>query len=389
VKGVMRFALEALQANDGDCLLLHYSPAGAPAGGVARCLVLIDGGSRGVYNTVLKPRIDALRGQQPLDLRMVMVSHIDLDHITGIVDLFKVLSDQQQAGTEPFCRIRTLWFNSFEQVHGQTHPAVAAASAASLGGPPIQGLEQWTQAVVASVPQGNQLRKLATDLQVPFNEGAGAPLVTPLATGRRTVPIADGLTFTILAPPKDQLDRLEHDWTKAKTDHPADPAAQTADYLNNTVPNMSSIVVLAEAAVTGQSPKRMLLTGDARGDVILAALDAAGLSTNGRSHFDLLKVQHHGSNHSTTQEFFERVTADRYVISGNGRHGIPHPQALGFLSAARRGQPYEVSLTNRVGVDGLQGVLDTFLAQEAAHEPLHAYRFRGEQDLSITVELAS
>jgi len=101
----MRFALEALQANDGDCLLLHYSPATVPAGGLAPVLVLIDGGSRGVYNTVLKPRIDALRGQQPLDLRMVMVSHIDLDHITGIVDLFKVLSDQQQSGAEPFCRM--------------------------------------------------------------------------------------------------------------------------------------------------------------------------------------------------------------------------------------------------------------------------------------------
>ena len=124
---------------------------------------------------------------------------------------------------------RTLWFNSFEQVHGETHPTVAAASAAALGGPPIQGLDEQTQAVVASVPQGNQLRKLATDLQVPFNEGAGAPLVIPLAAGRRTVPIADGLTFTILAPPKDQLDRLEHDWNKAKADHPADPAAQTAD----------------------------------------------------------------------------------------------------------------------------------------------------------------
>lgn len=381
----MKFALEALQANDGDCLLLHYAADGVPAGNVTR--VLIDGGSKGVYNAVLKPRIDALRGQKPLDLRMVMVSHIDLDHITGIVDLFKVLSEQQQAGADPFCQIRTLWFNSFEQVHGEAHPTVVAASAASLGGPQIPGLDEQTQAVVASIPQGNQLRKLATDLLIPFNQGAGAPLVIPLAAGRRTVPIADGLTFTILAPPKSQLDRLEQDWNKAKADNPADPAAQTADYLNNTVPNMSSIVVMAEAAVPGHGSKRMLLTGDARGDVILTALDVAGFSNNGRCHFDLLKVQHHGSNHSTTQDFFERVTADRYVISGNGRHGIPHPDALGWLSAARHGEAYEAFLTNRTGFDGLSPMLDTFLAKEAHDEPLHVYRFRGEQDLSITVDL--
>ena len=90
----MQFALEALQANDGDCLLLHF--AGGAGDAVTR--VLIDGGSRGIYKNVLKPRLDALRGQDPLDLRMVMVSHIDADHITGIVDLFKVLSEQQNAG---------------------------------------------------------------------------------------------------------------------------------------------------------------------------------------------------------------------------------------------------------------------------------------------------
>jgi hypothetical protein len=382
----MRFALEALQANDGDCLLLHF--AGGAGDAVTR--VLIDGGSQGIYKRVLKPRLDALRGQDPLDLRMVMVSHIDADHITGIVDLFKVLSEQQNAGDDPFCRVRTIWFNAFEQVHGAAHPSVAAATAASLGGPMIPGLDEQTQAVVASIPQGNELRRLATDLDVVFNEGAGTPLVMSLAVGARKVPIAPGLTFTILAPPKALLDRLERDWNKAQADNPADPAAQTADYLNNTVPNMSSIVVLAEAAVAGQASRRMLLTGDARGDVILEALSTAGLLDGaGRLHVDLLKVQHHGSNHSTTQDFFERVTADRYVISGNGKHGIPHPEALAFLSAARHGQACEVFLTNRTGVEGLGAMLDTFLATEAHDEPLHVYKFRGEQDLSVTVELGA
>lgn len=380
----MRFALEALQANDGDCLLLHYAGAAASA---PETLVLIDGGSQGIYKSIIKPRLDVLRDGNTLALRMVMVSHIDADHITGIVDLFKALSEQQNSGADPFCDIQTLWFNSFGQIHGDTHPSVATATAASLGGPSIPGLDEQTQAVVARIPQGNALSQLAADLRVAVNQGAGAPLVMPLAAGRRTVPIADGLTFTILAPPQSQLDRLQQDWESAKAANPSDPAAQTADYLNNTVPNMSSIVVLAEAAVAGGGTKRMLLTGDARGDIILAALDAAGLTSGGRLHVDLLKVQHHGSNHSTTQDFFERVTADRYVISGNGKHGIPHPEALGFLSKARHGQAYEAFFTNRVGVEGLGAMFDTFLAKEASDEPLHVYRFRNDPDPSITVEL--
>ena len=93
-------------------------------------------------------------------------------------------------------------------------------------------------------------------------------------------------------------------------------------------------------------------------------------------HVDLLKVQHHGSNHSTTQDFFERVTADRYVISGNGKHDIPHADALGWLSAARRGSPTTVYMTNRKGEEGLESMLTHFLAREAATEPGHRYLFR-------------
>ena len=115
----------------------------------------------------------------------------------------------------------------------------------------------------------------------------------------------------------------------------------------------------------------MLLTGDARGDVLLESLELAGLMSHGRCHVDLLKVQHHCSSHSTTQDFFERVTADRYVISGNGKHDIPHAAALGWLSAARTRQPYDVYLTNRVGILDNKKTLDTFLASEATHEPTH------------------
>lgn len=381
----MRFALEAMQANDGDCLLLHFEPPGAPP-----VRILLDGGSQGIYQSVIKPRIDQLRGQGALDLRMAIVSHIDADHITGILDLFKTLSEMQDDGKDLFCRIRTLWHNAFSDTHGNTPASLeSAAVSASIDGRVIPGLDDFTQAVVASVPQGNQLRGYATHLAVPINQGAGAPVVLAPEQGQLKVIVADGLTFTVLAPHQAQLDRLEQEWNKAKAAHPADPAAQAADYLNNTVPNMSSIVILAKAATAPGVEKQMLLTGDARGDVILDALNVAGLSPSGRCHFDLLKVQHHASSHSTTQDFFERVTADHYVISGNGKMGNPHPDAMRWLSAARHGQPFQAYLTNRTGIGGLGAMFDAFLADEAQREPTHVYRFRQDPALSITVELAS
>ena len=383
----MVFTLEALQANDGDCLLLHYQKTAA----AKPVRILIDGGSAGVYSTVLKPRLDALRAKKPLDLRMVMTSHIDADHITGVLDMFKALAQLREDGEDEFCRIETLWHNSFEKLHGGKPAAEPAATvAASIDGQaPTQGLNSFTAAVVASVPQGNQLRKAAVQLGVPINQGAGGDPVSAPARGKKVVSIADGLTFTVLAPNAVQLNRLVEAFQAAKAEHGSNDAAVGADYLNNTVPNMSSIVVVAEAAAPRGKTLRMLLSGDARGDVLLESLELAGLVKNGTCHFDLMKVQHHGSSHSATQDYFERVTADRYVISGNGKHDIPHPEALGWLSAARHGKPYECYLTNRIGVLKNRAMLDRFLASEKKNEKQHAYFFRKEKELSISVPLAN
>jgi beta-lactamase superfamily II metal-dependent hydrolase len=383
----VKFRLEALQANDGDCLLLHYQ-----RDGVAKpTRVLIDGGSNGVYLSILKKHIDRLRGEEPFDLRMAMVSHIDADHITGMLDLFRALEKQQDDGEDRFCSIATLWHNSFEKLHGgKKAVAQSAAVTASLDGVvPPNGLDEFVAAVVASVAQGNQLRRLAVQLGIPINDGGGDDVISAPEHGKKVVKIADGLTFTVLLPSAVQLKRLGTEFEKARDRNGADDAALAADYLNNTVPNMSSIVVMAEAARSGRKkPLRMLLTGDARGDIIIDGLERAGFMDRGQCHVDLLKVQHHGSNHSVTQDFFERVTADRYVISGNGKHGIPHKDALQFLSAARHKQPYEVFMTNRTGVLGLKKTLDAFITSETKNERSHVYHFRKERDLAISVDLA-
>jgi beta-lactamase superfamily II metal-dependent hydrolase len=383
----MLLTLEALQANEGDCLLLHYEPADGPP-----VRVLVDGGPAGIYRSVLEPRLASLGAGVPLKLRMALVSHIDADHITGVLDLFNALAEQEADGEEGFVEVQTLWHNSFDALQGGRQAvSESAVVTASLEGivPPV-GVDSPTAAVIASVPQGNQLRKAAARLAIPINQAAGDTLVSAPAAGQRIVKVAEGLTFIVLAPHADQLARLKAAFDKASDQirAGAPDAVVGADYLNNTVPNMSSIVVMAEAARVGRAPVRMLLTGDARGDVILESLDAAGLMQNGRCHVDLLKVQHHGSNHSTTQDFFERVTADRYVISGNGKSDIPNGATLRWLSAARSGEAYDVYMTNRIGVLNLRSTLDAFLASEAAHEPQHVYHFRGEGDISVAVGLS-
>jgi hypothetical protein len=241
------------------------------------------------------------------------------------------------------------------------------------------------EAVVASVKQGNDLRGFAKKLRIGINTETKGGLVKAPAQ----IKLGAGLTFTVLGPHQAELDDLENKWEQSKAKKAgASESAIAADYLNRTVPNLSSIVVLAEAKGAKGKTKRLLLTGDAGGDLILKGLKTGGLlDKKGAIHVDLLKVQHHGSNHSVDIDFFRRVTADRYVISGNGKHGIPHKDTLGWLSEARSGEEYDVYLTNRKGTNGLTKMLTTFLAGEAKKEKGHRYHFREDPALSIPVEL--
>ncbi|MDP3000801.1 MAG: MBL fold metallo-hydrolase [Bryobacterales bacterium] len=385
----MIFTLEALQADQGDCLLLHY---GQPGG--AR-VILIDGGPGGIYNRSLKPRLEELRGRQSqIALEMVIVSHIDDDHIHGIVDLVKQLKTVQEKGQTPLpYRIRTLWHNSFDKLIGRSNPAalneVSGASAAALDAVVPAGIERESKggAVIASVNQGNDLRNYARALTIPLNRGVKEPLVMAPKTGRREVDLGAGLKFTILGPHEAEMNKLQEEWRKAKVSGKAESQAFAADYLNRTAENLSSIVVLAEFQADGKPLKRMLLTGDSGGDLVLKGLETAGLLEDGKIHVDLLKLQHHGSSHSVDQSFFERVTADCYLISGNGKHGNPHPDTLQWLSAARSREEYRAYLTNREGHEGLTANLDAFLESEKENEPGHRYFFRPEGARSIGVDL--
>jgi len=384
--------LEALQGNDGDCLILRYE-SGGKAG-----LVLIDGGSSGVYRDVLEKRLNQLRGPKPLlNLRLIVVSHIDADHITGILDMFRKMNEALNDGREPRWKISSLWHNAFDKLVG-THPpsastatvTAAAAGTVNLGELEEKGLDDSKAvAVVASVKQGKDLQGFAKKLAIPINAETSGKLIIAPETGVKQIKIDTNLTFTILGPHQDELNNLEKEWKKSKAKQPADEQAAAADYLNRTVPNLSSIVFLAEHTDDAGETTRMLLTGDAGGDVILEGLDSARLlDDNKQIKVDLLKVQHHGSNHSVTEEFFKQVLADKYVISGNGKHGIPNMDVLRWLSNARSGEQCGIYMTNRrlsdKGKDLTPG-LDEFLDDEAANQPMHHYHFRKDPDLSIVV----
>ena len=335
----MIFSLDVRRARKGDCLLLHFGSKADPG------LVLIDGGPTKVYAPQLKPRLNQIRAARGLgatDALLVdaaMVSHIDDDHIVGILEMTKELTAAQDAHKPLPIKILGFWHNTFDDIIGNDPDNLLAAiksqfGPASLSGnPDVEGLNPEAAMVMASVDKGFRLRDDIKKLKIPLNSDFGGKVILT-AKGAKAIDIGKGLTFKVAGPMKKELANLQKDhdtFLKAAAAKKKGGTASLADFSDNSVPNLSSVVVLAEAG-----GKSILLTGDARGDKILTGLELIGaITSKGKLHVDVLKMPHHGSDRNMEVSFLERITADHYVFSGNGENGNPERETMNMLLEAR------------------------------------------------------
>jgi hypothetical protein len=343
----MFFTLDVRRAKKGDCLILHYGSKDDPG------LMLIDGGPSNVYLPHLKPRLAEIRKARkladgaPLPVDLLMVSHIDDDHIKGILELTKELVEEH--GPRPL-KIKGVWHNTFDDIIGNNPEKLKAAVTAQFGtaslsgdGEEVEGLDPDAAKVLASVGQGFKLRDDVKVLKLSINPKCKDKIVIAKKKNK-PLDMGKGLSFTVVGPMNDEVLALRqaHDEFLEKQKEKKAEAALAA-FTDKSVANLSSIVVLAEAG-----GKTLLLTGDARGDKILQGLELVGLlKDDGKSkmHVDILKGPHHGSNRNVEPIFFRRITADHYVFSGDGEHGNPERETLEMLLAERGDAKYTVHLT--------------------------------------------
>ena len=379
----MLFSLEALRARHGDSLLLHYGTADKPLA------LLIDGGPSRVYGDALKPRLQQLRtafekrgrlgDDGELVLELLMVSHLDDDHIHGLLDLTDELLSEAET-TVPWVRPKTLWHNSFEELTGDDGGVLSLAGDDSLDALPGETGVQQSAAVVASVGQGAKLRNEAEQLRWPINKPFQELVRAPDADGQ-DVGVGGDVTLKVLAPRDAQVELLRKEWKEQmeRIRNKKANAASLAAYLDRSPYNLSSIVCLAK-----HGDHTMLLTGDARGDHILEALDKANVMKSGALHVDVLKLPHHGSIRNVEGDFFDRVTADHYVVSADGHHGNPETETLDLIVESRdAGDEYAIHLTNADGDDHLGDRVKAFQAAR----PKVDLRCRADDDLSVRVDL--
>lgn len=380
------FSLEALEARHGDALLLHYGDPTSPS------LILVDGGPRGVYKARLRARLDALKASRSpasqLPIELAIVSHLDDDHIAGVLDLFENLVDKQDAGKQAPYNVVELWNNTFDDIVGKTDPASLGETAqisALLDADDVPLHRDDAAAVIATVQQGRKLRDAAAKLGVTVN--ANNSMMTQGHTASVNAASAGKLQLHVLFPSRKMLDKLHVEWDKkvSASSWDAIPAsAEVAEYLDTSVYNLSSIVILAEL-----SGKRILLTGDALGSDILDGCARSSL-WKGKPPYtvDILKVPHHGSDRNVSTDFFRAIPATHYVISANGDYDNPEMSTLQMIVDARGDDDYTVHITNRKGKKNLAARLTNKLKMfpKAIRD---RFVFRDEDEASLVVNLGA
>lgn len=369
----MLLTFEPLQALEGDCMLLHWGSVADPK------LAVIDGGPGNIYQNSLRPRLEEIRnnrGLARLPIDIVMVSHVDNDHVVGVKKFFQQLKhevDNSVGAAQRHFAVSRLWHNTFNDIIGDAldayYTTLSASVQASVGGSPnpvvVEKLRTAYETkypadpdpdkeafdialVLAGHGEGRELRDSfqylldhhqINALNAPFKKNGQSTLIT-LEMTPQPVKI-DGLAIKVLGPMEAEIKALQKEFDAYIKDKGIAEASLLAAYADKSIKNLSSIVCLAE-----MGGKRILLTGDARGDKILAGLTEAGLLDHGLFKVDVLKGPHHGSDRNVEPDFFEQIVADTYVFSGDGKHGNPERDTLTWLTDARgKNAEYDIVLT--------------------------------------------
>ncbi|MEW8546943.1 MAG: MBL fold metallo-hydrolase [Candidatus Thiodiazotropha sp.] len=308
------FRLEVLPARYGDCLWLEYG-----SNPVRR--MLIDGGAPGVYKRALKPRLKRLSDEER-EFELLVVTHVDYDHIRGIIEL-------AQDDKLPF-KARDIWFNGYRHLPEPPGPKVLAGKHGEL----------LTDLILKN---GHSWNCHGFD---------GNAIVIPESGELPRIEFDDGLTITLMGPTIPMLADLRKDWEKSCLDIDITPGELEEaraegrfallgekesppekkrpdieqllreEYTEDpSSANGSSIAFLIQ-----YGDYRVLLAGDAHPSTLVESIKRLG---DQKLKLDLCKLPHHGSRGSVSSELIQHLDCENYIFSTNGdQFQHPHPEAV-------------------------------------------------------------
>jgi len=282
----MSIKFQFLAAGKGDAILISTQNRN----------ILIDGGEK--YRFIDK-HISKL---ELLDL--VILTHIDDDHIKGLIELL---------GKEIRKKINSIWFNPFDKA--TKFSRINRTNETSF----TQGITFYQ--LVEEMKKINTL--FSYDDKIYIEE-------KPIK-----INLFETVDIELLSPTREKLQILNEKYenycakhkpdftTSGKKANNQETCEKLADnpFQKDTSPtNGASIAFI----LTYQENDRFLLLADAHIDVIVTSLKEKGFSENHKLKVNFVKLSHHGSKHNINQDFLNLIETDTFIISTNGS-GHEHP----------------------------------------------------------------
>lgn len=312
------FSIELLPAKQGDAIWIEY---GSPDN-LRR--ILIDAGPIDAFPEVEAKLKTLEEGEKRVEL--VVLTHVDNDHIEGMVRLFAEKRQRWLIAPED------IWFNGYRHMDASR----------VLGGREGDFLSALLHH--RSFDRWNRHFRNKPVMVVP-----NKPL--PI------IELEDGMTLTLLSPDPNKLKRMANKWGNDVAGHglrPGDLEAAWEQLLNHTrlhpvdgilggpdeldeslrrqlkidqsPANGSCIAFLAE-----YHGKSCLFLGDAHASLIVSSLRKLIPEGRKRLKVDVVKVSHHGSRNNISQDLLNLIDAKHYLVSTNGAK-YRHPDAAAMAA---------------------------------------------------------
>ena len=306
------YRVHMLPAEYGDSLLIEFGSSTKPK------RILIDAGTPGAWPAVKKKLESIPKSERAFEL--LVVTHIDADHIGGVLPLFDEAKDLG-------ITFKDVWFNGYQHL--------------------IEDDD------LLGAKQGEQLSARIESGRYPWNKAFAEHAVVVPDEGDLPEIDAGGMKITLLSPTRTQLVRLEEEWRKVieaaglvpgvgATLEPEeiddllgddeidiDQLAESRFKSDAAKANGSSIAFVASYG--GHS---VLFGADAFPGVLTSSL--ARLSAEDRDKIAMAKLPHHGSRNNTSLDLVKALASERFLVSTNGKR-FRHPDRESVARVIQRG----------------------------------------------------
>jgi len=278
--------------------------------------IIIDGGKGEMCHLMWKNEFKQLEGNNQR-VNLLIVTHIDDDHIAGIIKLYKDKNINTSIIDKVWFNSGTLISSELNEDEGNNHdfPIISDGSSRKM-----------------SVRQGETLEGILEDTGVWHKELISSGQLHKI----------DGITLRILSPDINTLQELNNKWDSelkklVKNRLRKKMMASTTDY-HKTIEELCSEVFEEDQSLFNKSSiaflleyknYSLLMLGDSHPSIIVNSLKNLGYSEENRLRVDTMKISHHASKKNTCNEFLKLIDCEKFIISSDGsRHGLPNKQSL-------------------------------------------------------------